>query len=122
MQKQLYTRCLPGKSVFLGFSYPRLKQRLAFVTPDTGNLSSVLECVRACDSVLFLWPLTPTLDDISERLYSCLYAQGLPATAHAAMASTNATIYTAVLRVLLYCCSRLHFTVGYSRHPGEEAG
>mgnify|MGYP001791880574 CR=1 FL=1 len=66
-------------------SYPRFKQRVAYILPDQSNLAAVLESVRISDSVLFLWSLQDFIDEDGEKLYSCLYAQGLPSVAHAVM-------------------------------------
>lgn len=73
------------QTYFTFTSYTKLKQRVAYVIPDPTNLASVLESVRLCDTALFLWSLQDTIDDEGERLYSCLFAQGLPAIAHTVM-------------------------------------
>lgn len=71
--------------LFVIVSYPRLKKRVAYIVPNPDNLASVLESVRVSDTALFLWSLQDSIDDTGEKLYSCLFAQGLPATAHAVM-------------------------------------
>lgn len=37
------------------------------------------------DSVLFIWSLVDTIDEEGEKLFSYLFAQGLPAAVHAVM-------------------------------------
>lgn len=85
-------------------SYPRLKQRVAYMLPDQGNLAAVLETVRVCDTVLFLWSLQDFIDEDGEKLYSCLYAQGLPSVAHALMV-ISFTFHR--LKFQLHCSSYL---------------
>ncbi|XP_067940216.1 pre-rRNA-processing protein TSR1 homolog [Watersipora subatra] len=74
-----------GSQGVIHVSYSRLKQRVAYVLPDLSNLAAVLESVRVCDTALFLWSLQDSIDDAGEKLYSCIFAQGLPSTAHAVM-------------------------------------
>jgi len=64
-----------------------LKRRVAYIKPDPTNLAAVLEAVRVCNTVLFVWSLIDAIDEHGESLYTSIFAQGLPATAHVVMVS-----------------------------------
>lgn len=52
-------------------------------------MAAVLEATRSCDTVLFMWSLQDSIDETGEKLYSCLFAQGLPSTVHVVMVTQS---------------------------------
>lgn len=68
-------------------SVPRWKQRFSFILPPKGNLIAALDAAKVCDTVVFLLSAQndEIIDEASEKLLTCLLAQGLPSTAVALM-------------------------------------
>ncbi|CAI2334771.1 unnamed protein product [Caenorhabditis sp. 36 PRJEB53466] len=62
----------------INFAIPRFKSRISFVTPDKGNIDSVLDAIRASDVLCFLWPMSAQLSEWDEQLLTIVKANGLP--------------------------------------------
>lgn len=50
--------------------------------PPKGNLIAALDAVKVCDTVVFMLSAkNEVIDEASEKILTCLLAQGLPSTA-----------------------------------------
>ncbi|KAL1460744.1 hypothetical protein WDU94_012696 [Cyamophila willieti] len=67
----------------LHISLPRFKQRFTFVLVDTSNIFTVLDALKAADTVLFLMSPSEGIDPTGHVLLTAIIAQGLPTTAMA---------------------------------------
>jgi pre-rRNA-processing protein TSR1 len=60
-------------------SVKRFKQRYSFIIPNRDSLFDILDALKVCDTVLFLWPSSISeLDEDAESLLTSIKAQGLP--------------------------------------------
>ncbi|XP_065828800.1 pre-rRNA-processing protein TSR1 homolog isoform X2 [Oscarella lobularis] len=66
----------------LTVGYPKMKQRFTIVTPAYFDLCSLLDACKVADTFVFLYAPIGHVDSFGEILFSCLLAQGVPATAH----------------------------------------
>ena len=65
------------------FYCPRVKQRFTLCSSSYGDIQSLLDLAKVCDSVLFLFSVRESIGEWAEEVISVLMAQGLPTPLHA---------------------------------------
>ena len=65
------------------FYCPLVKQRFTLCPSPYGDLQSLLDLAKVCDSVLFLFSVGEPISEWAEEVISVLMAQGLPTPLHA---------------------------------------
>ncbi|KAI6657534.1 pre-rRNA-processing protein TSR1-like [Oopsacas minuta] len=65
------------------FYCPRIKQRFTLCSAPYGELYTLLDLAKVCDSILFLFSVEDSISEWAEEVISVLMAQGLPTPLHA---------------------------------------
>ncbi|XP_013411658.1 pre-rRNA-processing protein TSR1 homolog [Lingula anatina] len=63
-------------------SVPRFKQRFAFMVPEYGNLTALLDAAKVADSMLLMYSPEFAADSYGDYCLACLQAQGMPSALH----------------------------------------
>jgi len=68
---------------------PRFKTRYNFITPNPGDLHSILDAAKSADSILFAYSLENGVDAYGDYVLSVLFGHGIPSSLHAVSGLKN---------------------------------